>query len=1422
MAGEPDGLEEAIADVHLQLQACGDGSESDETGNSLQQQVSAFHLQGFSREFSFPLTTDIKAHLWVKKGFLAYDAPSVQVSLGPEKEGEAGQLLPQKSDSSSSALPVCPSLSMGSKPRLLSVADTAGPGLENLRSPWQRAVFSLQASKEADLKTQLLLTRQYEGASQRLQQSAWRAFQAALWFLLVGPEDVSSEKATTTGRALHGNSLSRKGNNPFNRCAGRGSSEPVAPNLRVLGFQHSRSHPHGPLGQNAIAVESLNMTLCTMQRLVELQEQTIREFQRTTGIDGVNAREGTLLPYSLSFGPRRRGFEGAWSETELGRDCAAASRGLSRTSSLSDGEAVPAEGSGVEAPATQVPEKVLLIEKLIERILVILLRCVQESEVAAGLFMKILIAHYKTLPAQLETVLRTLPVKTCLYKLLTVCVMRIPGSREGGLDCGVTSSPVAPRDFWGPRRSASGDGIEGSCRFFPPLQPISMGNLLESAGSLVQRQQGYLDAGSRKQEQQEAVDALSIRRQQESGSAPPSPAGLGPQLSLVATPAQPYEGNEQYSSGVEPVLSFSAASPGPSDNLSALVGATSTEERTDGLFDSLPQSEIFLCAEPSADFQAEVHGRTLHVMRARNLGGVALCRAPLTFPALHVEPGEAADVIGFRIWSAGRFGVTVAPADCVLSNAQDIFDRNDVVGFRTSTCPPFWEDVFATNVSYQPGDYLSVKFTVDDQPNGQRCLHTELHVSGESIGSVLEVFYDQASQIEQARRMNLVFVLQDPLTVVYGGPDFTLQYVDPDVVRLSGGQSAGDSGAPAEERQDSSLQPPVQKMQLWHRRYPLFQQSLQMYQAVVLAPEQVLMGERRKVLDQLCAYLTTTASSLSIAFEAAYERYVECSYPMNAITRVERSDSLLGTPNLKPRDKLLNALPAVASSDNQSKPLDSGADIRRDNSTGLRPCSSRSQQLPSRDEREVLRQCRRGIAALAVIACDCKGKGELQEVLAVAERPKAPGVVDPEAIHPSSVDTSKADSREAPAGSPGNSGLGLPWLVGTSSLSRSAVAGLNQLECESLLIALTDLLTSAVVQGTLNQVAIAGHLVAPSRDWERVKAVAVTLGSKAIVALCLVLRTMLHLHPEGHPPLSEKAQLCIERVFCFLERFCFLTSGLQPRQIDPFSDDLQSLDERSGAPLDLLIKPFQPQEAPTQPPKPSSFRSASVPDLRVADSSGYRSGVDSSNFAKNTQSCDALSSDASCSSSKPPRDDLRLDMMARLCGLPESILSAEGLECPVVAGQAVLAAAETPKVWRWIFKVNEAWHAAVQSSLPSQTDTSSFLAANGASFSKKDKFMPSEAGEEESFEMSVGLGDDHPAAALFLLKPRQDEGYIRFRGPVDVRVFNYEGTCSLWSRRMVHRLVETPLRWAIRRDALHLVCTIAALSPGFLINRLQR
>ncbi|KAK2197737.1 bifunctional HECT domain/Ankyrin repeat-containing domain superfamily/HECT [Babesia duncani] len=179
-------------------------------------------------------------------------------------------------------------------------------------------------------------------------------------------------------------------------------------------------------------------------------------------------------------------------------------------------------------------------------------------------------------------------------------------------------------------------------------------------------------------------------------------------------------------------------------------------------FATLPHSDAFVAHRASRDFEVEITENGLHVIRASNMGGIVLFRVPPSIGSTEMQ-----GTVNFNLLESGRFGLTVAPADCVFGSVVDLFDRNDVVGFRTSTCQQFAHDVFAASIGYNVGDVLSASFTVEQQDDGQYCLRTELLIAGNSIGSVLEVVYDPITQTEPTRRMSLVFIFQDPQTLLY-------------------------------------------------------------------------------------------------------------------------------------------------------------------------------------------------------------------------------------------------------------------------------------------------------------------------------------------------------------------------------------------------------------------------------------------------------------------------------------------------------------------------------------------------------------------------------------------------------------------------------------------------------------------------------
>ncbi|XP_953594.1 uncharacterized protein TA09560 [Theileria annulata] len=181
-------------------------------------------------------------------------------------------------------------------------------------------------------------------------------------------------------------------------------------------------------------------------------------------------------------------------------------------------------------------------------------------------------------------------------------------------------------------------------------------------------------------------------------------------------------------------------------------------------FVTLPHSDHFVTHRNSVDFEADISENTLQVIRANNMGGIVMYRIPTTLGTTAVQL-----TTNFYILNASRFGITVAPADCVFGTVSDLFERNDVVGFSHSNSLGFTSQLFAATIGYTIGDVLTAHFTLDHQEDGQLCLRTELLIGGNSIGSVLEVVFDPITQNDPSRRMSLVFIFQDPATLVLRG-----------------------------------------------------------------------------------------------------------------------------------------------------------------------------------------------------------------------------------------------------------------------------------------------------------------------------------------------------------------------------------------------------------------------------------------------------------------------------------------------------------------------------------------------------------------------------------------------------------------------------------------------------------------------------
>eukprot|EP00922_Rhytidocystis_sp_ex-Travisia-forbesii_P012997 GHVS01019495.1.p1 GENE.GHVS01019495.1~~GHVS01019495.1.p1 ORF type:complete len:2586 (-),score=324.89 GHVS01019495.1:2483-10240(-) len=752
------------------------------------------------------------------------------------------------------------------------------------------------------------------------------------------------------------------------------------------------------------------------------------------------------------------------------------------------------------------PAQMESAERLTASLLNLLHSCVRSSIPTAVLILKSLMTARDLQPSNLEQMFQFPVVKSALYRLVTDCVRKAQN-----------------QDSYLPRRLHPGCSDKIPRRLnsnlllqcLPPIVPLPTAGVVEAAD-------------------------IYMKPSDDTAPPPPPPA---------ASPARP----ATFDARASGILSFTEELPAEGSNTSSptALPPVPTPPRTNP-FDGLPQSAVYLCASPTADFEATADGGTVQVVRTQNLGGVVLCRVPLTFPALNITDGQATDIISFRLPNAGRFGVTVAPADCILRTTTEVFSRNDVVGFKTSSCPDFWQNVFAAECEYQAGDVLDVKFNVEAQPSGdQQCLRTELMVSGVSIGSVLEVYFENRTQVDQLERMNLVFVFQDPITIIYDGPSFALDFVDA-------------NRETAEEVVEAEVET-VEQVDAWKQNQSCFTDAVELYQAIVMSDNVMLTSLKDDVIGELCSCFTTLAKALSRPPFAPGEGPVE-------------SCRLTGT-------------------------------VWGEGEGG---CSQ-----------EAVLVCKQAVAALAILCCDVHHEGELKNVLR----------------------TEKAAGRGRHENSQQSRYQGLPWLVGLSDLKKSAFYGLSTLQCEQLLHALVEVLDVPVVADVLCQIACQGPLPKAQGEEEMSAALVVAVASKAVLASCLLTRTLLHLHPQG---LARPAQN-LTRLFAVLQRVCFCAA--EGRQ-----DSATVSDESTSQ----------------------------------ADSCGAEEGSDSGC----STGCESPWEKYDCHKPK----DANIGGIAALCGIPEDILAQH--DCPAVAPQQVVPVKDTTVIWEWLRKIVRTWNSRPDS-LPS-------------------------------------------------------------------------------------------------------------------------
>ncbi|KAH7648349.1 ubiquitin ligase with a HECT domain at the C-terminus [Cryptosporidium bovis] len=205
-------------------------------------------------------------------------------------------------------------------------------------------------------------------------------------------------------------------------------------------------------------------------------------------------------------------------------------------------------------------------------------------------------------------------------------------------------------------------------------------------------------------------------------------------------------------------------------------------------FRNHPHSSIFIGALQTDNFNVNIDERVVHCDLATLGGGIVVCRAPLTFRGLQstglsIPP----NILSFRVLGLARFGITVAPSNVLTMPLEEVFQRNDVVGLKpqvqlgidnrnlNNDIYQLPENMFALEISYIEGTVIDIRYGVTTNSTGS-ILRSEIFIGGESIGSVLEVQFNELAQISEETRLAVIFVVLDPLTILYEGLPFSTRY----------------------------------------------------------------------------------------------------------------------------------------------------------------------------------------------------------------------------------------------------------------------------------------------------------------------------------------------------------------------------------------------------------------------------------------------------------------------------------------------------------------------------------------------------------------------------------------------------------------------------------------------------------------------
>ncbi|POM82608.1 HECT-domain (ubiquitin-transferase) family protein [Cryptosporidium meleagridis] len=325
------------------------------------------------------------------------------------------------------------------------------------------------------------------------------------------------------------------------------------------------------------------------------------------------------------------------------------------------------------------------------------------------------------------------------------------------------------------------------------------------------------------------------------------------------------------------------------------IGGNGGGNEVPSVFRNHPHSSTFIGALPNENFNVNIDGRIVQCDQASMGGGIVICRAPLTFRGLQstglsVPP----NILSFRVLGIGRFGITVAPSNVLTMSLEEVFQRNDVVGLRpqpptsSSTSPngvyQLPENMFALEIPYSEGTVIDIRYGVSSNSSGS-ILRSEIFIGGESIGSVLEVQFNELAQISEDTRLSVIFVILDPLTILYEGLPFSTRYrrrsstwfesihggrvVTQEQIQQFASVSSSSSASPSIHNLVMKELDLNNKKQLYNISFLVYIQNIKLFQEILVSSHSLLSGLK----DNLVRSIHKTIFSISSDFETHLENF---------------------------------------------------------------------------------------------------------------------------------------------------------------------------------------------------------------------------------------------------------------------------------------------------------------------------------------------------------------------------------------------------------------------------------------------------------------------------------------------------------------------------------------------------------------------